>query len=359
MPNTLTGASAANMDVVAGPPPYADQLWPAAPPPGQHPTAFSPSAPHKAVQAATARDLVLIGALFLGALGLHIAAMWPAYPGTSASPIVSSTSETALYIGLELGWALAGALVLTRLSVRGGILLGAGVGAVELGYLVADSASSVQGYGGQTPGVWLAVSGLGVGLAGVLLGAGTVAVGSPRQRLAPERQPRAILMVMAAFLATAAFLPSWDRFSAVASATGQSASFTAGNAFSQGAGPLAGDLVAAIAIAFIPLIATYWHPAKLGLWATAGVMLALASQLASAFVQVHTAISPALSAGLMHSFGVTPAQVRSLGVHFSISLTNWWTADVAAVAALAALVAWDLLAARQEPEEPGTADEPA
>lgn len=122
---------------------------------------------------------------------------------------------------------------------------------------------------------------------------------------------------------------------------------------------MAGDLVAAIAIAFIPLIATYWHPAKLGLWATAGVMLALASQLASAFVQVHTAISPALSAGLMHSFGVTPAQVRSLGVHFSISLTNWWTADVAAVAALAALVAWDLLAARQEPEEPGTADEPA
>jgi hypothetical protein len=337
------------MDDVTATSPYTDQLWPSAPPSGPHQPAISPVSPNKTVERTVPPRLVPTGVLFLGAVGLHIAAMWPAYPDISATPIVSSPSETALYIGLEIGWALAAVLVLTQLSVEGGILFGAGVGAVELGYLISDVASSVQGYSGQTPGVWLALSGLGMGLAGVLFGAGTVALGRPRRGLPPERQPRAILMVTIAFLATAAFLPSWDRFTAVASATGQSASFTAGNAFSQGAATLAGDLVAAVALAGLPVVAAYWHPVKWGAWPTAGVMLALASQLASALVQVRTPISPALSAGLMHSFGVRPEQAQSLGVHFSISLTNWWTADVAAVVALAALVAWDVLASRRAP----------
>jgi len=266
--------------------------------------------------------------------------------------------ETAIYVGLEVGWALAAVLVLTRASVSGGTALAAGVGALELGYLISDTASSVQVYNASTPGVWLALAGLGVGIAGVLLGCSTVVIGGPRLRVPSERQPRAVLTTAAAFLAAAAFLPSWDRFSAVSTVTAHSASFTAGNAFSQPGAVMAGDLVVALAIVVLPVAGVLWEPARVGAWATAGVLLALASQLVSALVQVSQGISPALSSSLMHSFGVTSAEAQSLGVHFSVSLTNWWTVDVAATVVLAALVIWDAVAAqRRSPLAQGQEEE--
>ncbi|MGC8627154.1 MAG: hypothetical protein ACP5VR_06270 [Acidimicrobiales bacterium] len=259
---------------------------------------------------------------------------------------MSSPVETAIYVGLEIGWALAALLVLTRVSVTGGTALAAGVGALELGYLISDTASSVQVYNADTPGVWLALAGLGFGIAGVLLGCSTVHIGGPRLPVPSQRQPRAVLTTAAAFLAAAAFLPSWDRFSAVSTVTGRSASFTAGNAFSQPGAVMAGDLVVALAIVVLPAAGVLWEPARVGAWASAGVLLALASQLGSALVQVDQGISPALSSSLMHSFGVTPAEAQGLGVHFSVSLTHWWTVDVAATAVLAALVTWDALSAQ-------------
>lgn len=300
-----------------------------------------------------------VGTLLAACLALHLAAMWPAYPQLTNAPIVTSPSETAIYIVLELGWALAAALVLSRVSVRGGVALGAGVGAVELGFLVSDLAGSLLQTNRDTPGVWLAVGGLGFGLAGVLLGASVVQLGSPRVHISPERQPRSVLTVLVALLATATFVPSWDRFTAFATRTGASVSWTQGNVFHNPAGIMAGDLVAALAIVALPAIAAFWAPLEVGAWAIAGVFVALGSEVLSAAVQVRGGVTSALLQELTRDIGLTPAQADALGVHFSISLTGWWTADAAATVALGALALWAAVDARRPEPEGATSAEAA
>lgn len=110
-------------------------------------------------------------------VGMHIAAMFPAYTGSPPASVVSTGYELAEYICLTLGWAMAALLVLTRVSVRGGVALGAGIAAVELGFLISDLASAVNASQGSSPGVWLAFAALSLGGAGVLLGASTVPMG--------------------------------------------------------------------------------------------------------------------------------------------------------------------------------------
>jgi hypothetical protein len=281
-----------------------------------------------------------VGALLVACLAFHLAAMWPAYPLLTNAPIVSSPTETSIYVVVELGWALAAALVLSRVSVRGGVALGAGLGAVELGFLISDLAGSLLETNSNTPGVWLAVAGLGFGLAGVLLGGSVAQLGTVQVRIPPERQPRSVLMVLVAVLAAVAFLPSWDRFTAFASRTGASVSFTQGNAFHNPAGIMAGDVVAALAAVALPVIAAFWAPLEVGAWAIAGVFAALGSEVLSAAVQVRVGVTPALLQELTRGIGLTPAQADALGVHFSMSLTGWWTADAAATVALGALALW-------------------
>ena len=138
--------------------------------------------------------------------------------------------------------------------------LAAGIAGVELGFLIADLAATLQGSARTTPGVWLAFAALVMGVAGVLLGASTVPMGSPRLR--PYNQslhPRALVTTLLALLAVAAFLPSWDRYEVVDSA-GQTLTVTLGNAFAQPGGVMAGELVAAFAIGVIAILGAFWAP---------------------------------------------------------------------------------------------------
>ena len=276
------------------------------------------------------REVVVAGALLVLCVGLHIAAMFPAYSGNPAAPVVSVPYQLAVYITLEVGWALAAALVLSRVSVRGGVALGAGIGAVELGFLVADLASAGQVSGRDAPGVWLALAALGVGYAGVLLGASAVPIGKPQLRGYEEApHPRAVVQVVVALLAVAAFLPSWDSYHVVSS-TGQSASISLGNAFSQPGGIMAGEVISALAIGAVCIVAAFWAPLVVGAWLTAGVVTAMTSQLISAVVQVHQTVA-------------APAP----GDRASLALTGFWTLDVAATVVLAGLALWAGLDARK------------
>jgi hypothetical protein len=276
------------------------------------------------------REVAGAGALLVLCLGLHIAAMFPAYAGNPPTPVVSVPYQTAVYVILELGWAVAATLVLSRVSVRGGVALGAGLGAVELGFLVADLASAGDAFGRGAAGVWLALAALGVGYAGVLLGASTVPMGSPQWRPhSGPPHPRAVAQVVVALLAVAAFLPSWDSYHLVSS-TGQSATITLGNAFSQPGGIMAGELLSALAIGVLCILGAFWSPLAVGAWLTAGVVIAMTSQLVSAAVQVRQAVT-------------APAA----GERASLVLTGFWTIDVAATVALAGLALWAGLDARQ------------
>ena len=275
-------------------------------------------------------DIVVAGALLVVCVGLHIAAMFPVYPGNPPAAVVSVPYQLAVYVTLEVGWALAAALVLSRASVRGGVALGAGIGGVELGFLIADLASAGQVSSRSTPGVWLALAALGVGFAGVLLAASAVPMGKPQLSHYDEPlHPRAIVQVVVALVAVAAFLPSWDSYHVVTS-TGQSATVTLGNAFSQPGGIMAGEVVSALAIGALSILAAFWAPLAVGAWLTAGVVTAMTSQLISAAVQVHQRVA-------------APAS----GDRASLALTGYWTLDVAATVALAGLALWTGLDARK------------
>jgi hypothetical protein len=151
-----------------------------------------------------------------------------------------------------------------------------------------------------------------------------------RQRLTPEHLPRIVLTVVAALVAVVAYLPSWDRISAVAPAIKWSTSALLGNAFDQPGGVMAGQLEAAAAIALVPILSAFWADLDVAAWAMAGALLALGSQLVSALVQADQGLSPAL-------FGFTSNEARTYGLRSSFSLTGWWTIDVAAAVALGAL----------------------
>ena len=187
------------------------------------------------------------------------------------------------------------------------------------------------------PGIWLAFAALGIGGAGVLFGASTVPMGSPRLR--PYNQslhPRALVTTLVALLAVAAFLPSWDRYEVVNSA-GQTLTVTLGNAFAQPAGIMAGELVAAFAIGVIAILGAFWAPPSVGAWMTGGALVALTAQLISAAVQVNQ-----------------PLSVTIAGQRATVSLTGYWAIDVGAAVALAALATWAGLAARSIPGQLGS-----
>jgi hypothetical protein len=287
--------------------------------PPWRPPAPPPARPTKPAEG----DVLVAGGLLLLSVAVHIAAMFPAYSGNPATSVVSTSYETAIYVCLAIGWMAAAVLVLTRLSVRGGVALGGAIAAVELGFLITDLAGAVHTSGGAAPGLWLAFAALGLGSAGVLLGASTVPLGGPRLRpYAGSFNPRAVLTVLVAVLAVAAFLPSWDRYEVVNSA-GRTATVTLGNAFSQPTGIMAGELVAALAIGIIAILGAIWAPPAVGAWMTGGVVIALSSQLISAAVQVNQ-----------------PLSLTGAGEQATVSLTGYWAIDVGAAVALAGLALW-------------------
>jgi hypothetical protein len=317
-----------------------DQLWlppPTAPPP------IAPLSPpgwvNSSVETSVARpDVTAAGALLLLSAGVHIAAMFPAYTGNPPVSVASTPYELAEYICLAVGWLVAGILVLSRVSVRGGVALGAGIAAVELGFLITDLAGSVQASGRGTAGLWLAFAALALGGAGVLLGASVLPTGGPRLRPFDQTlDARAVMTVLVAVLAVVAFLPSWDKYEVINSA-GHTTTVSLGNAFAQPAGIMAGELVAALAIGIISVVGAFWAPLSVGAWMMAGVVVALASQLISAAVQVNQ-----------------PASLTIGGEPATVSLTWFWALDVAAAVALAGLALWSGLVSRKAtvPARPG------
>jgi hypothetical protein len=286
-------------------------------------------------------EVALGGGLLLICLGLHIGAMFPPYPGLPASPVVSSSWEIAVYVCLEIGWALAAVLVLSRVSVRGGAALGAGLGTVELGLLAVDIANGFQVSNGSEAGAWLALAGLGFGAAGVLVAASTVPLGTPR---VPQVRS-AVFVLLATFAVVLSYLPSWDKWTAVSPSLHVSDSVTEGNAFSQPAVVMAAVLLTVIGFAFVAVLGSVWSPATVGAWATAGAVIALSSQLISAVFQLSEAVPST-------AFGVSAANARSVGLKISTSLTGWWEADVAATVLLALLALSAALSSRKTAARP-------
>lgn len=281
------------------------------------------------------------GLLMLACVGLHIWAMFPDYPGHPATPVISLPHDVAMYVCLDVGWALAAFLVLSRVSVSGGVALGAGLGAVEIGLLVTDVVAGVETGSTSAPGIWLALGGLGAGLAGVLLAASSTSLGTPTAGAARAYLVRRTLTVPVAALVVLAFWFSWQSGQYVTT-SGQALAVN-GDAFAQSVGPATASVVAGVALGLVVLLSAYWAPASTGAWANVGAVIALTSQLLAAFVQVREPIQDAINGGSLTNLDVA----RS-----SIALTADWGIDVAAAVGVLLLAVWAALEARRDRANP-------
>jgi hypothetical protein len=281
-------------------------------------------------------DAYIGGALMMACLAFHIWAMFPAYPGFPPTPVESLPHDVAMFVCLEIGWGLAAILVLGRTSVAGGAALGLGLGAVELGLLLTDLVSGYEVHHLSEPGGWLALSGLGLGLAGALFAASSVVMGLPRRGANPAYAARALATLPIAVLAVITFWLSWQT-GRVVYTNGLAAPIN-GDVFYQSVGPLAASLIAGLAIGLVAIAAAWWARPGVGAWALVGVAFAMSSQLLAAYVQVREPLADAVNDGVSNGLDLA----RS-----SLSLTADWGADVVAVVALLALAIWAGLDARR------------
>ena len=140
--------------------------------------------------------------------------------------------------------------------------------------------------------------------------------------------------VLVAFLALAtagAFLPAWDHYVGVATTTGRSIGFTLGNAFTGPWPVVVGNVVVALALVAVPVLASRLRDRRIAAATVTGSLIVLASQFTAAIVQVDRPVPPSIA-------GLTPAQSSQLGLQLHLSLTGWFTLDVMAAYALFAAV---------------------
>jgi hypothetical protein len=138
--------------------------------------------------------------------------------------------------------------------------------------------------------------------------------------------PTALVAVLA-LITAGAFLPAWDRYVGQVTTTGRSITFNLGNAFS-GPWPLIlGNVLVALALVSVPIVATRLRDRAVAASVVAGSLLALAAQFTTAIVQVNQPVPASV-------VGLTPAQAAQLGLQLHQSLTGWFTIDVLAAYAL-------------------------
>ena len=147
---------------------------------------------------------------------------------------------------------------------------------------------------------------------------------------------RAILTVaiaaLAALGAAITFAPSWDSYT-LRTATGVAHTLTAGNAFSNPAAVIVGDVAVMVALVLVAVTATLWRPLRLGAALLAGAVIPMIGQGISALAQLGEATSPA-------QFGISSAQANQLGLTISQGVTPVFWFYCAFVVILAVLCGW-------------------
>jgi hypothetical protein len=147
---------------------------------------------------------------------------------------------------------------------------------------------------------------------------------------------RAILTVSAAVLAAIGaaitFAPSWDSYT-LRTAGGTVHTLTAGNAFSNPAAVIVGDVAVMVALVLVAAIAALWRPARLGAVLLAGALIPMVAQAISALAQLGEAVSPT-------QFGISSAEASQLGLTISQGVTAVFWIYCVFVVALAVICGW-------------------
>ena len=338
-PETQEGWSAAWTRFAILEPP--DAITPAA-----RNTAWSGEHPGVGQRFAPVRGAAVAAALLLGVgVALGIAGLFPDYlSGSSLASQPDNLIPHVIYLAVWTASAVLIALGGSRLRI--GALLATGLSIVTFGLFVADAGTVIAG------GSHLAGAGLMLSLIGWLVCAAGSAVAfliRPARTAGPDDasgrlvtlgRPRgaalgpAILLVLAGLGTAAAFAPAWDSFT-LRTASGQTQTFTAGNAFADPGPVIVGNVIVMVSLAAVVIVAALWRPARYGAVLLAGAIIPMAAQAISALVQVGQATSPA-------QFGFTPAQASQLGLTISAGLTPAFWIYCVFVVALMVSCAWML-----------------
>lgn len=278
---------------------------------------------------------VAAGVPLLAAAALHVVSLFLSQ-GHDAGTMSSEASLVVAEVIPAAGWLLAAVLAVPDRSRPAAAALGGGLALGEAGLVL----SSVAGLGETPgPGLWMLAAAWVAGL----VGAGVAWMGSPVWMGRPlrHRPPAPIggLTALAALLMGALLLPAWDRYVVAVRALGQTRVYHLGSAFQSTlpsgshvpAGAQAGDFLAAVAWVAVPIGAALWRPGRIGVLLSAGVLVAVAGQVASAVVGFDDPLA-------LYSI-FAPARAVQLGASVAgASLTGWYDAEVVAALALASLL---------------------
>lgn len=302
------------------------------------------------------------GLLVLGVV-LGLAGLFPQYEGGQS--LLSQWDQVVPHLCYVIGWMLTAGFVALSVArpsnaVRLGSLFGLGLSAVTFGLFVADLGEVVSG--GVSLGTGLVVSLLGwlactagSALAFWASGAQPAQYGQPGAQARSSRPVRPGLahagplglLVLAGIGTAASFAPSWDSYTLVATATGSSQTVTAGNAFSEPAMVIAGNVIVMVMVIAVATLAALWRPPRHGALLLAGAIVPVAAQAVSALIQAGQAATPAM-------FGISSAQAAAAGLTISTGLTPIFWVYFVFVISLMVSCAWLFT----EPDRPAMAGFP-
>jgi hypothetical protein len=294
----------------------------------------------------TGGALVAASLLGLGVI-LGIGGLFPGYLGGSS--LAQSNTELVPHAIYLAAWTASAVLIAfggTRLRL--GALLGTGLSVVTFGLFFADAGTVIA------DGAHLAGWGLWLSLAGWLACAAGSVLAFLRRPASPPpvyaqpvvrgrfswRRPRGaelgpvVMLVLAGLGVAAAFAPSWDSYT-LHTAAGQSAAYTAGNAFSNPGPVIAGNVAVMIALGVAVIVAAFWRPVRHGAVLLAGAAIPVAAQAVSALIQVAEPAAPT-------QFGISPGQATQLGLTIDSGVTPAFWIYCGFLIALVVSCAWML-----------------
>jgi hypothetical protein len=147
--------------------------------------------------------------------------------------------------------------------------------------------------------------------------------------LAPSyRRAGVLLMAVLAAATAGAFLPAWDHYTGVETATGRAVGFSAGNAFSAPWQVVVGTVLVAVAILVLPILGSRLRARPVAAAVVAGSLIVLASQFVDAIVQLDQPIPSSI---------ISPGEANQLGLQLHMRLTGWFTLDLLVAFALFAV----------------------
>jgi len=263
-----------------------------------------------------------------------IVGLFPGYLGGAS--LAQQPPELVPHLIYLAVWGASAALILLGgTKTRVGAFLGLGASIVTFGLFFADAGQAIAG------GAHVMGAGLVLGLVGWLACAAGSSVAFRLRSIGRLGKPRGdevgpvVMLMLAALGAAIAFAPSWDSY-VLRTATGASQSVTLGNAFSNPAAVIVGDVATMVALVAVVAGAALWRPIRFGAALLAGAIIPMVAQAISAFIQVGEATSPTL-------FGVSPAQAVAAGLTISNGLTAVFWIFCAFVVAMIASCAWMLM----------------